>query len=88
MMKEYNRFKDLFNDIRQIKGYVIKLKGQKLGEYCDYFYSLPFQEWRLDVLWEYIWGDRTYANICKVFKMNIKEGGLCETDESNGFRNN
>ncbi len=65
-MKKYRSFKSLFTDIRQIKPYVVKLQGNNLNEYRNYMYSLPFKEWTIDLLWEYIWSDMTYEQIYKI----------------------
>lgn len=67
-MIKYSDFKTLFADIRQIKLFVIKLNGDKLHRFCKDFYSLPFPEWRLDLLWEYIWSDKEYEEIYYIFK--------------------
>lgn len=67
-MKEYTDFKDLFNDICEIKAYVIKLWGKELHEYRNQFYSQPFKQWRLDLMWSYCWGDMSYEEIEKIFK--------------------
>ena len=67
-MKNYIDFKDLFNDICEIKAYVIKLWGKELWEYREEFYKQPFPEWRLNLLWEYIWGDISYVEVRAIFK--------------------
>lgn len=67
-MKKYEDFKSLFMEIRQMKIYVVKLRGNDLHKFREMFYDLPFPEWRLDLLWEYIWDDKTYDEIYYIFK--------------------
>ena len=46
-MKKYEDFATLFMEIRQIKAFVIKLRGNDLHKFQQLFYDLPFPEWRL-----------------------------------------
>ena len=48
---------------------VIKLSSKNLKEYKTNFYSQPFKIWQLDLLWEYIWGDISFEEIKKIFKL-------------------
>ena len=48
---------------------VIKLSSENLKKYKTNFYSQPFKIWQLDLLWEYIWGDITFEEIKKFFKL-------------------
>lgn len=48
---------------------VIKLSNENLKKYKTNFYSQPFKIWQLDLLWEYIWGDITFEEIKKIFKL-------------------
>lgn len=67
-MKKYDTFKDLFADICEIKAFVVKLHYEDLRNYRNDFYSQPFPEWRLNLLWEYIWGDISYNEIKAIFE--------------------
>ena len=48
---------------------VVKLFGGNLKKYKTNFYSQPFKIWQLDLLWEYIWGDISFEEIKKIFKI-------------------
>ena len=48
---------------------VVKLSSETLKKYKTNFYSQPFKIWQLDLLWEYIWGDITFEEIKKIFKL-------------------
>ena len=48
---------------------VVKLSSENLKKYKTNFYSQPFKIWQLDLLWEYIWGDITFEEIKKIFKL-------------------
>ena len=48
---------------------VVKLYSENLKKYKTNFYSQPFKIWQLDLLWEYIWGDISFEEIKKIFKL-------------------
>ena len=48
---------------------VVKLSSENLKKYKTNFYSQPFKIWQLDLLWEYIWGDISFEEIKKIFKI-------------------
>ena len=48
---------------------VVKLSSENLKKYKTNFYSHPFKIWQLDLLWEYIWGDISFEEIKKIFKL-------------------
>lgn len=48
---------------------VVKLSNENLKKYKNNFYSQPFKIWQLDLLWEYIWGDISFEEIKKIFKI-------------------
>ena len=48
---------------------VVKLSSENLKKYKTNFYSHPFKIWQLDLLWEYIWGDISFEEIKKIFKI-------------------
>ena len=48
---------------------VVKLSNENLKKYKTNFYSQPFKIWQLDLLWEYLWGDITFEEIKKIFKI-------------------
>ena len=48
---------------------VVKLSSETLKKYKTNFYSQPFKIWQLDLLWEYIWGDISFEEIKKIFKI-------------------
>ena len=48
---------------------VVKLFSENLKKYKTNFYSQPFKIWQLDLLWEYIWGDISFEEIKKIFKL-------------------
>lgn len=66
----YDRFDDLFLQILQIKEFVVKLKGKELKNFKLIFYNQNFALWRLDLMWEFIWGDVEYERMFEVFKNN------------------
>ena len=51
------------------KDFVIKLSIENLRQYKTNFYSQPFKNWQLDLLWEYIWGDISLKEIKKIFRI-------------------
>ena len=51
------------------RNFVVKLSSENLKKYKNYFYSQPFKNWQLDLLWEYIWGDISLKEIKKIFKI-------------------
>lgn len=48
---------------------VIKLSSETLKKYKNDFYSQPILKWKLDLLWEYIWGDISLKEIKKIFRI-------------------
>lgn len=48
---------------------VIKLSSKNLKKYKTDFYSQPFKIWQLDLLWEYIWGDISFEEVKKIFRI-------------------
>lgn len=48
---------------------VIKLSSKNLKKYKTNFYSQPFKIWQLDLLWEYIWGDISFEEVKKIFRI-------------------
>ena len=61
--------KELAYVICQKKENMVKLSRKELKEYKTSFYSQKYREWQLDLLWEYIWGDITFEEVKKIFKM-------------------
>lgn len=51
------------------KNFVVKLSIENLKKYKINFYSQPFKNWQLDLLWEYIWGDISLKEIKKIFRI-------------------
>ena len=51
------------------KDFVVKLSIENLMKYKTNFYSQPFKNWQLDLLWEYIWGDISLKEIKKIFRI-------------------
>lgn len=51
------------------KDFVVKLSIENLKKYKISFYSQPFKNWQLDLLWEYIWGDISLKEIKKIFRI-------------------
>ena len=47
------------------KDFVVKLSIENLRKYKTNFYSQPFKNCQLDLLWEYIWGDISLKEIKK-----------------------
>lgn len=62
--------KELAYVICQKKENVVKLSRKELKEYKITFYSQKCKVWQLDLLWEYIWGDVTFEEVEKIFKMD------------------
>lgn len=55
--------------ICKTKESVVKLSIENLRKYKTNFYSQPFKNWQLDLLWEYIWGDISLKEIKKIFRI-------------------
>ena len=51
------------------RNFVVKLSVENLRKYKTNFYSQPFKNWQLDLLWEYIWGDISLKEIKKIFRI-------------------
>ena len=51
------------------KDFVVKLSIENLRKYKTNFYSQPFKNWQLDLLWEYMWGDISLKEIKKIFRI-------------------
>ena len=60
---------ELALDICQNRINVLKLSRKELKEYKTTFYSQKYRAWQLDLLWEYIWGDITFEEIKKIFRI-------------------
>lgn len=61
--------KELAYVICQKRENVVKLSRKELKEYKTNFYSQKYREWQLDLLWEYIWGDISFEEIKKTFRI-------------------
>lgn len=70
-MKEYKELKELVSDICQLKEYVVKLDYTGKVEFQKEFYSLPFREWKLNILWDYIWDYKTYNEIIHILEKDL-----------------
>ena len=51
--------------ICKIKKNIVKLDTEKLEEFKAEFYSnkYDFDKWKLNLLWEYIWDDKTIEEV-------------------------
>lgn len=65
---KYDRFDELFTQILQLKKFVVNLRGNELKNFKLIFYNQNFALWRLDLMWEFIWGDVEYKRMFEVFK--------------------
>lgn len=63
-------FAELFGRICEIKNFVLKLNNEELRNYKTVFYNQKFAVWRLDLMWEFIWGDIDYETMYYIFKNN------------------
>lgn len=63
----YDNIKDLFEHICEIKAYVLKLSLKELEIYKTSFYQQRVIYWALNIMWEYIWGDKDYETIKIIF---------------------
>ena len=61
--------KELAYVICQKRENVVKLSRKELKEYKTAFYSQKYRVWQLDLLWEYIWGDISFEEIEKIFRI-------------------
>lgn len=64
---EYDDFSALFYNICELKKTIVKLKLEELTVAKKQFFELDFPEWRLQLLWEFIWDDKTYSEIYSIF---------------------
>ena len=64
---KYEDFSALFYNICEIKQNIVKLHLKELERFKKSFFSLDFPEWRLQLLWEYIWDDKSYDEIFYIF---------------------
>lgn len=65
-----DNFKQLYLLICEIKDFVLKLDIEDLQNYKMVFYNQNFPAWRLDMMWEFIWGDIDYETMENIFKNN------------------
>lgn len=74
---KYDDFDTLFYNICEIKESMVKLKSSELRNIRKQFFELDFPEWRLQLLWEFIWDDKSYDEIYHIFseKKIIKKVG-------------
>ena len=63
-------FKQLYSVICEIKNFVLKLNNEDLRNYKVVFYNQNFATWRLDMMWEFIFGDVDYETMTFIFKNN------------------
>lgn len=63
-------FVELFKHICQIKEFVLSLNSEDLRNYKNVFYNQSFPVWRLDLMWEFIWGDVDYETMFYIFENN------------------
>lgn len=68
MKQGYERFGDLVSQILQLKKFVVNLRGNELKNFKLIFYNQNFALWRLDLMWEFIWGDVEYERMFEIFK--------------------
>ena len=73
--------KELAYVICQKKENMVKLSRKELKEYKTTFYSQKYREWQLDLLWEYIWGDITFEEVKKIFKMDEWGGDVAKIND-------
>lgn len=64
---DYCDFSALFYDICENKQNIVKLVRIEKHQFKKQFFNLNFPEWRLNLLWEYIWDDKTYEEIFHIF---------------------
>ena len=48
---------------------MLKLTNEELKEFKQNFYKIPQKSWKLDLLWEYLWGDITFEEVKKIFRI-------------------
>ncbi len=63
----YDDFNTLFYSICEIKQNMVKLKLNELRAFKTEFFQLDFPEWRLQLLWEFLWDDKSYEEIYHIF---------------------
>ena len=61
--------KELAYVICQKRENVVNLSRKELKEYKTNFYSQKYRVWQLDLLWEYIWGDISFKENKKIFRI-------------------
>lgn len=61
-------FRDLFYIICEIRFYIVKLNGEDLYNFKKVFYNLDFPKWRLDLLWDLIWDDKSLDEVAHIFQ--------------------
>lgn len=67
MYMNYTDFNTLFYNICEIKQNMVKLKLEELRTFKQQFFQMDFPEWRLRLLWEFIWDDKSYEEIYYIF---------------------
>ena len=72
---KYRDFKELFRHICEIKRFVLKLTMEDLRAYKKAFYNQEIENWVLNIMWEFIWGDKDYKEMKLIFEnANVIKG--------------
>lgn len=67
-IKEPKDFKRIFLAICEIKEFVITLNSKDLEIFKMIFYNQDFPKERIDMLWNFIWGDIDLETLTRIFK--------------------
>ena len=62
--------KEYLGSICEKKKNMIKSNNENLRTLKNEIYNQPLKEWQCDIIWEYIWGDITFEEVKKIFKMD------------------
>ena len=72
-MKKYNKFIDLLDDAWIIKKKVTSLDYEGVMKIQHELYSMGFPEWKINVLWDFIWEYKSFKEMVRIFKDDIDE---------------
>ena len=69
-MKEYTNIFELLNDVKKVKGEITKLNYKDCITVRTKLYNTGFREWVINLLWEYVWGDKSYEEVFEIYFRN------------------
>ena len=67
-----NEIFTLLNKVCKYKYDIIMLPNDRIIRIRNKLYKLGYDEWVIDVLWDYVWDYKTYYQVYDIYKTNLK----------------